>query len=86
MMRSSVYNVLDQMNKLEEKAYRYSDKAYEKCQEGNIKSSDYYDRKSDDILKEIKGFESCLKMLGFNAWKDNTGHWHIPLDDIVKVC
>lgn len=86
MMRSSVYHVLEEMDKLEKEADRYSDKAWEKAQNGNMKAADHYDQKSDLALAKIQGIKSALKILGFGVWKDNTGHWHIPLDDIERVC
>ena len=92
MMRSSIYNVLDKLNELEKKADHLNDKAYDKYQEGKIKSSDYYTKEAEEIEKEIRGMVSCLKMLGLNAWREcgydtkYVGRWHIPLDDIERVC
>lgn len=92
MMKSSVYNALDKMNELEKRMDRYSDKAYDLYQEGKEKKSDWYERQADDLKKEIDGMVCCLKILGFNPWVEcsyDTGHlrkWHIPLDDIERVC
>ena len=92
MMRSSIYRALDKMNELEKKADRLNDKAYDKEQEGKTKQSDHYTRDAEDIQKEIEGMKSCLKILGFNPWVQcdfDTNYvrvWHIPLDDIERVC
>ena len=92
MMKSSVYKVLDKLNELEKQADRLDDKAYDAEQEGKTKKAEYYEKKADDISKEIEGMVSCLKILGFNPWVQygwETNHlrvWHIPLDDIERVC
>lgn len=86
MMRSSIYHAVEQMNSLEKQADRYDDKAWDKQQAGNEKSANYYERKAEDIRFQIKGYKDCLKTLGLDAWIDNHGEWHIPLDDIERVC
>jgi len=86
MMRASIYHVLDQMNSLEKEADRYEDKSWDKMQAGNEKSANYYDRKADECRLQIKGYKACLKTLGLDAWVDNIGNLHIPLDDIERVC
>lgn len=92
MMKSSVYKALDKLNELEKKADHLNDKAWDKEQEGKTKLSDYYSKQADDISKEINGMVSCLKILGFGAWRECNrdtnyyGRWHIPLDDIERVC
>lgn len=86
MMRSSVYHVLDKLNELELKKDKMSDKSYDLYTAGNVKKSELYDRKVEALEIEVKGFTECLKMLGLGAWRDNTGRWHIPLDDIERVC
>lgn len=92
MMKSSIYRALDKMNELEKKMDRLNDKASDKYDEGKIKLSDYYSKEADDIEKEINGMASCLKILGLGAWRECNrdtnyyGVWHIPLDDIERVC
>ena len=92
MMRSSVYKVLDTMDELEKTMDRMNDKASEKLDKGNAKAADYYTRKADDIEKQIEGMASCLRILGLGAWRECNqdtkyyGRWHIPLDDIERVC
>ena len=92
MMKSSIYNVLDKMNELEKEMDRLSDKADDKYDAGKTKLGDYYTRQSEDIQKEIDGMVFCLKILGLNAWREcgldsqYFGCWHIPLDDIERVC
>lgn len=91
-MRSSIYNALDKLNALEKEVDRLNDKAADKYQEGKIKASDRYTRDAEDIEKEIKGMVSCLKILGLGAWcecgrdTEYVKRWHIPLDDIERVC
>lgn len=92
MMQSSIYRALDKLNELEMKADRLNDKAYDKEQEGKTKQSERYTRDAEDIEKEIEGMVSCLRILGLNAWVEcnydtkYVRRWHIPLDDIEKVC
>ena len=92
MMRTSIYKALDKLNELEKKMDRLNDKAADKYQEGKIKQSDHYTRDAEDIEKEISGMVSCLKILGLNVWREcgydthYVGRWHIPLDDIERVC
>ena len=86
MMRPSIYKVIDEMNALEIKMDKLSDKAYDLYQAGKTTASDNYDRKADFVQHEIEGFRKCLKTLGLDAWRENTGKWHIPLDDIERVC
>ena len=86
MMKSSINNLLNEMNMLQKKANRFGDKSYEKYQSGNEQASNYYDQKQDLILAEIKGIEKAFKTLGLNVWKDELDTWSIPLDDIERVC
>lgn len=92
MLKSSIYNALDKLNELEKKVDRLNDKADDKEQEGKTKLADYYSKEADEIEIEIKGMVSCLKILGLNAWRqcDRDTHyygvWHIPMDDIERVC
>ena len=92
MMRSSIYHALEKLNELEQKADRLNDKAYDKEQEGKTKQSDRYTKDAEDIQKEIAGMVSCLKILGLRPWvqcnweTDYRRVWHIPLDDIERVC
>ena len=85
-MRSSVYKALDRLNAMVVEMDRMSDKAWEKSQKGNESSAEYYANKSDSIAERITGFEMCLKILGFDVWADNIGKYHIPLDNIERIC
>lgn len=88
MMKIRVYKALERLNELEKNADRLNDKADDKRQEGKVKSADRYEKDAEDITKEISGMVSCLKILGFNAWRECNrdtnycGVWHIPLDEI----
>ena len=86
MMRSSVYKALDKINELEKMADKYYDKSWEKYEQGNEKSSDHYEQKGDMTVAAIRGMADTLRILGLGAWRDSEGKWHIPLDDIEKVC
>lgn len=86
MMKSSIYHAIDRMNELEQNADRYHDKSSDAYDAGNVKKSEWYDRKAEAIQKQIEGFKMCLGILGLNAWKDKDLHWHIPLDDIETIC
>ena len=92
MMRSSVYHVLDKLNELEKQMDNLYDKADSKYDAGKTKLGDYYTREAEDVQNEIDGMVSCLKILGLNAWREcgldskYFGVWHIPLDDIERVC
>jgi hypothetical protein len=92
MMRSSIYNVLDKLNELEKQADRLNEKCDDAYQEGKTKKAEYYRHEATDVAKEITGMVHCLKMLGLGAWRQcdrDTNYlnvWHIPLDDIERVC
>lgn len=92
MMHSAIYNVIEKMNELEKKADHYYDIADHKADAGNTTGSEQFIRKAEDIGKEIAGMESCLKILGLNAWREcgpltnYIGKWHVPNDDIERVC
>lgn len=86
MMKSSINNLLVEMNMLQKQANRFGDKSYEKYQAGNEKASAFYERKQDEILAQIKGIEKAFHILGLGVWKDAQDIWSIPLDDIQRVC
>lgn len=86
MMKSSINNLLNEMNMLQQKANRLGDKADEKYQAGNEQAYHYYDRKQDLVLAEIDGIEKAFHILGLGVWKDLQDIWSIPLDDIERVC
>ena len=85
MMRTSVYKTLDEMNRLYALADKYNDRAYDLYQNGDIQKSNRCTRKAEGILKKLEGYERCMKMLGFDIWKDST-QYHIPLDNIKNMC
>ena len=91
MMKRSINRALDRMNELEKEEERMHDKAYDADMKDS-KMAGYYYRKADDIACEINGMAACLRILGLGVWRecgrdtDHVGVWHIPLDDIEKVC
>ena len=86
MMKSSVYKALDKINELEKLANKYYDKAWEKYEQGNEKSSDHYEQKGDRTVAVITGMTDTLRILGLGVWRSPEGEWSIPMDDIERVC
>lgn len=92
MMKSSIYKALEKMNELEKEQDRLEEKADEKEERGKVKSAEYCRKQAREIRAEIEGMECCLLILGLGAWRqcdrdtNYIGIWHIPLDDIEKVC
>ena len=86
MEKSLVNRALEKMNALQKEWTKTDDKAWDAYQEGNERRGKHLERNADDILLQIKGFESCLKSLGFGVWITKEGEWVIPLDDIERVC
>lgn len=86
MEKSLINRALEKMNALQNEWTKLDDKAWDAYQNGNEKRGDRLCKQSDDIALQIKGFESCLKSLGFGVWITKEGEWVIPLDDIERVC
>lgn len=86
MEKSLINRALEKMNALQKEYVKLDDKSWDAYQDGNEKRGKRFDRMADDVLLQIKGFESCLKSLGLGVWVTKEGEWVIPLDDIERVC
>ena len=86
MDKRCITRALEKMNAIQKEWTRLDDKAWDAYQAGNERRGKCLERKADDILLQIKGFETCLKSLGFGVWITKEGEWTIPLDDIERVC